>query len=60
MTIENYGKNWYLDHCLPKASFNVLDDIDMKKCFNWINLRPLYVKDIIIKGDKNDQYLYLC
>ena len=60
MTIENYGKNWYLVHCLPIASFNLLDEIDMKKCFNWINFRPLYVKYINIEGDKIDQYLYLC
>ena len=31
----------------------------MKKCFNWINLRPMYIKDNIIKGDKIDMRLYL-
>ena len=31
----------------------------MKNCFNCINLRPMYVKDNIIKGDKNDMRLYL-
>ena len=59
MTLENYGKIWCLDHCLPIASFNLLDGNDVKKCFNWINLRPMYVKDIIIKGDKIDYHLYL-
>ena len=58
MTLENYGKTWCLDHSLPIASFNLLDENDMK-CFNWINLRPMYVKDNIVKGDKIDYHLYL-
>ena len=36
---------------------NLLDEEEMKKCFNWINLRPMYVKEIIIKGDKIDMRL---
>ena len=59
MTLGNYGKIWCLDHCLPIASFNLLDENDMKKCFNWINLRPMYVKDNIVKNDKDDRRLYL-
>ena len=59
MTLENYGKVWCLDHRLPIASFNLLDENDMKKCFNWVNLRPMYVKDNIIKGDKFDISMYL-
>ena len=31
----------------------------MKKCFDWVNLRRLYVKDFIIKGGKIDMRLYL-
>ena len=42
MTIENYGSVWQIDHCLPIASFKLLDETDMKKCFNWIHLRPMY------------------
>ena len=59
MTIENYGSVWQIDHCLPIASFNLLDEKDMKKCFNWVNLRPMYVKVNIVKGDKIDYHLYL-
>ena len=59
MTLEKYGKIWCLDHCLPIASFILLYENSMKKCFNWINLRPMYVKDNIIKGDKVDMRLYL-
>ena len=58
MTVEYYGTVWQIDHCLAVASFNLLDENDMKKCFDWINLRPMYVKGNIIKGDKID--LHLC
>ena len=60
MTIENYGSVWQIDHCLPIASFNLSDENDMKKCFNWINLRPMYSNENNSKNDKMDDYLYLC
>ena len=41
MTLENYGSVWQIDHCLPVASFNLLDENDIKKCFNCVNLRPM-------------------
>ena len=59
MTIENYGSVWQIDHCLPIASFNLLDENDMKKCFDWINLRPMYSNENNFKKAKIDQYLYL-
>ena len=59
MTIGKCGSVWTIDHCLAIASFNLLDENDMKKCFNWLNLRPMYVKDNIIKGEKIDHHLCL-
>ena len=59
MTVENYSTLWQIDHCLALASFNLLDENDMKKCFNWVNVRPMYVKDKITKDDKIDIRLYL-
>ena len=50
---------WQIHHCLPIASFNLLDENDMKKCFNWINLRPMYSTENNSKNDKIDHYLYL-
>ena len=59
VTSEKYGRILCFNHCLAVASFNLLDEIDMKKCFNWVNLGPMYVKRNIIKGDKVDYHLYL-
>ena len=59
MTVEKYGSVWQINHCLAITSFNHLDEEEVKKCFNWIIFRPIYVKDKIIEGDKNDTRLYL-
>ena len=60
MTIENYGSVWQIDHCLPIASFNLLDETDMKKSFDCVNLRPMYSNENNSKKAKIDHYLYLC
>ena len=59
MTLENYGSIWQIDHCIPIASFNLSDESDMKKCFNWINLRPMYSNENNSKNNKIDNRLYL-
>ena len=56
MTLENYGKIWCLDHCYPLSKIN---EFEMNKYINWINIRPMYITDNIIKGDKIDHRLYL-
>ena len=52
MTIENYGSVWQINHCLPIASFNLLNENDMEKCFNCVNLRPMYSNENNIKKAK--------
>ena len=53
-TLENYGSEWEIDHCLDITSLNLLDEKEMKKSFNWIILRPMYCSENISKGDKID------
>ena len=59
MTLENYGKIWCLDHCYPLSKTNLSNETDMFKSTNWINLRPMYTKQNIVKVDKIDIRLYL-
>ena len=59
MTLENCRFVWQFDHCLPIASFNLLDESDMKKCFYCVNLRPMYSNENNSKKDKIDIRLYL-
>ena len=59
MTFENYGSAWQIDHCFSVASFNLLDENDMKKNVNWINLRPMYSNENNLKKNKIDYHLFL-
>ena len=59
MTLESYGSIRQNDHCLPITSFNLLDEIEMKKCFNSINLRPMYSSENNSQKVKKDPYLYI-
>ena len=59
MTLDNYGKIWCLDHCYPLSKTNLSKENDMYKSTNWNNLRPMYIKVKIVKGDKIDIRLCL-
>ena len=59
MTMENYGSIWDINQCLSIASFNTLDENEMKKCFNWIDLRPMYCSENISKRASINHHLYL-
>ena len=58
-TLENYGKVWCLDHCLPLSKIDLSNGNNLYIFTNWINLRPMYKKDNIIDSDKIDHHLYL-
>jgi len=49
MSWDNYGK-WHIDHILPCASFDHNDEYQVKQCWNWQNLRPLWAAENIAKG----------
>ena len=59
MTIENYGCTWQIGHCLSIALCDLSDENDMKKCFIWVILRPMYSPENNLKGSKIDYRLYL-
>jgi hypothetical protein len=52
MTMENYGFYWHIDHTDPCNNFDLKDEKQMKKCFHWINLRPLEKIENLIKNAK--------
>ena len=41
MTWENYGKLWEIDHIIPCAAWNLVEEFDNICCWNYRNLRPL-------------------
>ncbi len=51
MTWEHYGA-CHVDHIIPCCTFNLTDENQLKKCFNYKNLQPLWAKDNLIKSKK--------
>jgi len=52
MTWDNYGKvGWHVDHIIPCSFFDLHDEDEIKVCFNYKNLRPLWYYDNQEKGD---------
>lgn len=50
MSHINYGE-WEIDHIIPCSFFNLQDKIELKQCFHYTNLRPLWKLDNIKKSD---------
>jgi hypothetical protein len=50
MTKENFGKEWGLDHIVPVELFDLSDDCDLKLCYNFNNIMPMYNSDNRHKG----------
>lgn len=53
MSWQNHGKfGWHIDHIKPCSSFDLSIEDDVKKCFNYNNLQPLWWNENLSKGDK--------
>ena len=53
MSWGNYGKNgWHIDHIKPRCKFNLVDDDQLKVCFHYSNLQPLWEFENRAKGSK--------
>ena len=51
MTWENYGyRGWHIDHIIPVCSAKTYDE--MVKLCHYTNLRPMWAKDNLSKGNK--------
>jgi len=52
MNWNNYGTKWHIDHIIPINQFNLSIKSDIKVCFHWRNLQPLYADENRSKSDK--------
>ena len=51
MNFDNYGE-WELDHIYPISKFKLNDINEVKKCFNYKNIQPLWKLDNRSKSNK--------
>jgi hypothetical protein len=49
MTWENYGSVWVVDHIVPFRMFNLFDENDLKICWHYKNLMPIFDEDNLKK-----------
>lgn len=62
MSWDNYGEDkdgnrvnaWHIDHKIPCKAFKLSNETEVKACFNYRNLRPLWATDNIVKSDTYD------
>ena len=53
MSWDNWSRDgWHIDHIRPLASFDLSDPTQFKQACHYTNLRPLWARDNLIKGDK--------
>ena len=52
MNWENYGIVWNIDHIIPLSKVDLTDTMQLKKVCHWFNLRPLFVRDNIVRGNR--------
>ena len=43
MSWGNYGSFWSIDHIIPVSKFDLIDETQKNKCWNWTNLVPVPV-----------------
>lgn len=50
MTKENFGTEWGLDHIVPVGLFDLNKQEDLKLCYNYNNIMPMFNSDNRVKG----------
>jgi hypothetical protein len=56
MNWENWSLNgWHIDHIRPCSSFDLSDPAQVKECFHYSNLQPLWAIENLKKSDSWDE-----
>jgi hypothetical protein len=56
MSFDNYGE-WEVDHIIPLSKFDLNNEDQVKQCFNYKNLQPLWMVDNRKKYNKIESKL---
>jgi hypothetical protein len=52
MSMNNYGRAWHIDHVIPCSAFDLTNEVEIRQCFHFTNLRPMWAKANMRKGKK--------
>ena len=56
MSWDNHGfRGWHIDHIRPCNSFDLTDEEQVRKCFHYTNLQPLWAEENMRKSNKWSQ-----
>jgi len=61
MSWKNYGK-WHVDHIIPCSSWDLTKPSEVRMCFHYLNLQPMWGSENTAKKDKfnpNDKKIYI-
>ena len=50
MTLDNFGKVWGLDHIVPVELFDLSNEDELRLCYNYNNIMPMFNSDNRLKG----------
>lgn len=50
MNAENFGKEWGLDHIVPVELFDLNSESEIKICYSYLNIIPMFNNDNRMKG----------
>jgi 5-methylcytosine-specific restriction endonuclease McrA len=56
MTWNNYGSGWHVDHIIPISKVDLTDINQLKIVCNWFNLRPLWAKENLSRGNRIEYF----
>ena len=57
MTLDNYGKEWHIDHIKPVSHFNITNDKEKRKAFHYTNTQPIWATTKIAKKYGENNYI---
>lgn len=52
MSWANYGTDWHVDHIIPCSAFDHTKPEQVRQCWHWTNLRPLWAKENLAKSNR--------
>lgn len=52
MSWENYGRVWHVDHIVPSSYFDLTEPEEIRRCYHFSNLRPLWAKKNMQEADR--------